>query len=75
VKPAATTHQANLLTQAMNDAVRFRTAAALILVSVVTAANVLRMILAPDQSALGVPRGVPIVVLTLLCYEAAMLLR
>lgn len=61
------------LTRAMNDAVRFRTAAALVLVAAAAAANVVRLLLAPDQSTLEVPRGVPVVVLALLVYEAAVL--
>lgn len=58
----------------MNDAVRFRTAAALILVAAAAVANVVRLLVASDQSTLDVPGGIPVVVLLLLAYEASVLL-
>ena len=56
-------------------AVRFRTGAALVVVSVASAANVVRLLLAPDQSSFDAPRGVPVVVHFVVAHGAAVLHR
>lgn len=67
-------HKTTSLTHAINDAVRFRTAAAIVLITAAAAANFVRLLLSPDQDTLEVPSGVPVVFLVLLAYEAAVLL-
>ncbi|MEL6497608.1 MAG: PP2C family protein-serine/threonine phosphatase [Planctomycetota bacterium] len=61
------------LVTAMNDAVRFRTAAVLALVGATAVVNGIRLSTAGDQSASDVPMGVPIVMGLLVLYEAAVL--
>ncbi|MEM9167871.1 MAG: PP2C family protein-serine/threonine phosphatase [Planctomycetota bacterium] len=57
----------------MNDAVRFRTVAVLVLVGATAVVNVIRLSTAGDQSASEVPTGVPIVMGLLILYEVVVL--
>ncbi|MEM1164662.1 MAG: SpoIIE family protein phosphatase [Planctomycetota bacterium] len=58
----------------MNDAVRFRTLAVLLIVFLTMVANALRIALSPDQDFAELPLAVPATIVVLMLYEAATLL-